>query len=216
MLEDNQISNTIIIADGSFPVNGIPLGYLKKASQIICCDGSAESLITAGYIPDAVVGDMDSLSEDLKKRFADRLYPDKSQDTNDLTKAVMWCSKMNYHDIVILGGTGKREDHTLGNISLLAEYAESVNIRMITDTGTFIPYLHSCNVSSFRGQQVSIFSIDPETEISSTRLKYPLNRLKIKNWWVATLNEALGDNFSLEFSSGRVIVFLKFKDSVVG
>ena len=214
MIEDYQVPNTIVVADGSFPEHGIPLSYLKKASRIICCDGSAASLVTSGYIPDAIVGDMDSLSENLKKRFADRLYPDKSQDTNDLTKAVMWCHEMNYHDIVILGGTGKREDHTLGNISLLAEYAENVKIRMITDTGIFIPFLHSCSVSSFLGQQVSIFSIDPETEISSTGLKYPLTRLKIKNWWVATLNEALGDTFSLEFHSGRVIVYLKFSDSI--
>lgn len=214
MIKDNQISKIIVVADGSFPEHDIPMGYLKKASRIICCDGSAESLVTAGYTPDAIVGDMDSLPEDLKSRFADRLYPDESQDTNDLTKAVMWCSKMNYSDIVILGGTGKREDHTLGNISLLAEYAESVNIRMITDTGTFIPFLQSCNVSTFKGQQVSVFSIDPETEISSEGLKYPLARLKIKNWWVATLNEALGDNFSLEFMGGRVIVYLKFSEYV--
>ena len=211
MINDNLISNTIVVADGSFPEHNIPIGYLKEASRIICCDGSAERLVIAGYTPDAIVGDMDSLSEDLKNRFADRLFPDESQDTNDLTKAVMWCRKMNYRDIIILGGTGKREDHTLGNISLLAEYAENVNIRMITDTGIFIPFLHSCNVSSFRGQQVSIFSIDPETEISSGGLKYPLIRLKIRNWWVATLNEALGDNFSLEFRSGRVIVYLKFE-----
>jgi thiamine pyrophosphokinase len=201
---------TVIVADGTFPQHEIPIGFLKKASRIICCDGSAESLVIAGYTPDAIVGDMDSLSEDLVSRFADRLYSDESQDTNDLTKAVMWCREMNYRDIVILGGTGKREDHTLGNISLLAEYAENMNIRMITDTGTFIPFLYSCKVSSFLGQQVSIFSIDPETEISSTGLKYPLSRLKIRNWWVATLNEALGDNFSLEFNSGRVIVYLKF------
>ncbi len=211
MKSNTQISGTIVVADGSFPGHEVPLGYLERASRIICCDGSAENLVKAGYTPDAIVGDMDSLSEDLKKRFSDRLFPDESQDTNDLTKAVMWCQKMNYRDIIILGGTGKREDHTLGNISLLAEYAENVNIRMITDTGTFIPFLQSCNVPSFKGQQVSIFSIDPATEISSTGLKYPLNRLKAKNWWVATLNESLGDSFSLEFT-GRVIVYLKFKD----
>ena len=214
MIEDNQIPNTIVVADGSFPEHGIPLGYLKEASRIICCDGSAERLVIAGYTPDAIVGDMDSLSEDLKNRFADRLYPDESQDTNDLTKAVMWCHEMNYRDIIILGGTGKREDHTLGNISLLAEYAENVNIRMITDTGIFIPFLQGCNVSSFKGQQISIFSIDPETEVSSAGLKYPLNKLKIKNWWVATLNEALGDTFSLEFRGGRVIVYLKLNELV--
>jgi thiamine pyrophosphokinase len=207
-----MISNTIIVADGAFPQHMIPLGYLNNAARIICCDGSAQNLVMAGYIPDAIVGDMDSLSEDLKNRFADRIYPNENQSTNDLTKAVEWCYEMSYRNVVIVGATGKREDHTIGNISLLADYAEKMKVRMVTDTGIFMPFLESCKVSSFKNQQVSIFSINPETEISSTGLKFPLINLKINSWWVATLNEALGDSFSLEFSSGRIIVFLKFSD----
>ena len=67
---------------------------------------------------------MDSLSSDLALRFADRIYRDEDQETNDLTKAVKWCNERGYNDIVIIGATGKREDHTIGNISLLAEYAK--------------------------------------------------------------------------------------------
>ena len=205
----NSFPYTIIVADGLFPTHEIPLGYLKNAARIICCDGSAENLVLAGYIPDAIVGDMDSLTEDLSNRFADRIFRDDNQDTNDLTKSVCWCSESGYKDIVIVGATGKREDHTIGNISLLAEYINDVNVIMITDTGIFRPFTDSCKVSSFPGQQVSIFSIDPETEITSAGLKYPLNHTKILNWWVATLNEALGDFFTLEFNHGRIIVYLK-------
>jgi len=207
-MEENNI---VIVADGSFPEHEIPLGYLKNAGKIICCDGSAGNLVSAGYIPDAIVGDLDSLTENLAIRFADRIFLDESQDTNDLTKAVQWCREMNYNEIVIIGATGKREDHTIGNISLLAEYAKTMNVKMVTDTGIFIPFLKSCTVQSFPGQQVSLFSIDPETKITSSGLKFPLNGIKISNWWVATLNEAPGDSFSLEFSNGKVIVYLKYK-----
>jgi thiamine pyrophosphokinase len=208
---DNRInSNTVIVANGLFPTHEIPLGYLKNASRIICCDGSATSLILAGYLPDAIVGDMDSLSEDLANRFADRIFPNDNQDINDLTKAVRWCSESGYKDIVIVGATGKREDHTVGNISLLTEYIKDVNVKMVTDTGIFRPFLRSCKVLSFPGQQVSLFSIDPNTEITSAGLKYPLRHTKFFNWWVATLNEALGENFTLDFEGGRVIVYLKF------
>jgi thiamine pyrophosphokinase len=210
-MNDFQIeSYNVIVADGSFPQHDIPLGYLKNANKIICCDGSAQNLILSGMHPDAIVGDMDSLNVDLVNRFADRIYLDESQDTNDLTKAVTWCSEMGYKNIVIVGATGKREDHTLGNISLLAEYVRYMNVIMVTDTGILQPFLKSSAISSFPGQQVSIFSIDPETEITSFGLRYPLSRTKIKNWWFATLNEALGDSFSLEFNDGRVIVYLKF------
>jgi len=209
-MESNQNSRTVIVADGTFPTHPVPLDYLANADRIICCDGSVSNLYYAGFIPEAIVGDMDSLSEEMAQRFADRIFPDDNQDTNDLTKAVAWCIKKGYKDLVIVGATGKREDHTIGNISLLAEYIKQVNVIMVTDTGLFLPFLKSSEISSFSGQQVSLFSIDPGTEITSSGLRYPLNHSKINNWWCATLNEATGEKFSLEFEGGRVIVYLKF------
>ena len=129
----------VILADGDFPVHEIPLGYLKSAEHLICCDGSAESLVKTGMEPEAIAGDLDSLSTDLKRRFSDRLFQDNDQDTNDLTKAVKWCLGKGYKEIVILGATGKREDHTIGNISLLAEYSKEIKVMMVTDTGIITP-----------------------------------------------------------------------------
>lgn len=203
---------TVILADGSFPVHEIPLGYLRNADQIICCDGSAKTLLKAGIVPDAIVGDLDSLSDEIAGRYSDRLYPDDDQETNDLTKAVNWCINKGYKEIVILGATGKREDHTIGNISLLAEYAGKIEVIMVTDTGIISPHLKNCTVSSFPGQQVSVFSINPLTRISSSGLKYKLSNLKLHNWWRATLNEATGDSVSLTFTGGPIIVYRKFRD----
>src|SRR5664279_900634 len=202
-------SYTAIVADGTFPQHEVPLNYLKNAKRVVCCDGSASSLVLAGLEPDAIVGDMDSLSEELAIRYADRIFMDESQDTNDLTKVVVWCRENSYRDIVIVGATGKREDHTLGNISLLTEYSKDMNVIMVTDTGILRPFLSDAEIESFPGQQVSIFSIDPEMEVTSNGLKYPLTKTKITNWWFATLNEALGNSFSLEFS-GRLIVCLLY------
>jgi thiamine pyrophosphokinase len=203
---------TVIVADGTFPVHEIPLSYLKAAGRIICCDGSAEDLIKGGYIPDAIIGDMDSLNQSIANRFQDRIFRYRDQDTNDLTKAVSWCVERGYSDLIILGATGKREDHTIGNISLLADYIKDVRARMVTDTGVFMAFVESSVISTFPGQQISIFSIDPGTEITSDGLRYPLNKMKLFNWWVATLNEASGDSFKLEFTGGPVIIYLKFRD----
>jgi thiamine pyrophosphokinase len=209
-MTDFHLFKTVIVADGTFPDHQIPLSYLKNCDRIVCCDGSTTSLVNAGFIPDAIVGDMDSLSSEMAEKFSDRIFRDDDQETNDLTKAVKWCHDKNINDVVIVGATGKREDHAIGNISLLAEYAKFLNVKMVTDTGVFIPYLKSFSASCFRGQQISVFSLDPENEISSSGLKYPLNKLKINNWWVATLNEAVGESFSLEFNNGRVFIYLKF------
>lgn len=208
---NNPRNRTVIVADGTFPVHSIPLSYIQNAKRIICCDGSAENLVKAGFIPFAIVGDMDSLSNDLAIRFADRIFRNDEQETNDLTKAVNWCKSKGYEDLVIVGATGKREDHTIGNISLLAEYIRITNVIMVTDTGFFIPVMGSTTLQSFPGQQISLFSIDINTEITLSGLKYPLKKARIGNWWQATLNEAVGENFSLEFTEGRLIVYFKFR-----
>jgi thiamine pyrophosphokinase len=207
-----EYSKTIILANGSFPCHEIPVAFLKNASRVICCDGAARPLIEFGLDPFAIVGDCDSLDKEILKKYKDRIFRDPEQETNDLTKAVKWCSEKGFMDITIVGATGKREDHTLGNISLLIEYALTVDVYMVTDYGIFYPVFKSCSFKSSPGQQVSFFSISPETEITSSGLLYPLKKRKLKNWWEATLNETTGDSFSLEFESGQVLVFLKFME----
>ena len=214
-MNDHKISKTVIVADGTFPSHDIPIGHIRNAGRIICCDGSAKNLFDAGYMPEAIVGDMDSIDEELARIFADRIFPDEDQETNDLTKAVNWCKKRGYKDLIIVGATGKREDHTIGNISLLADYIKDLNVIMVTDTGVFLPLPGSSEISSFPGQQVSVFAIDSDTEITSHGLRYPLNRTRIRNWWFATLNECINDKFSLDFSNGRVIVYQKFSDDIL-
>ena len=65
---------TIILADGTFPEHEIPLGYLRNAEKIICCDGSADHLVRAGFIPYAIVGDLDSVSKSVSDKYSDRLF----------------------------------------------------------------------------------------------------------------------------------------------
>lgn len=203
---------TVVLANGKFPDHPTPLGYLLNAKRVICCDGAADSLIDFGLVPLAIVGDCDSVNKKVAEKYSDRIFKDNDQESNDLTKAVKWCSQRGYNDIVILGATGKREDHTIGNISLLAEYAGFVNIKMVSDSGIFLPLLESCRIETEKKQQVSIFSLDPATEITTEGLKYKLDGRKLVNWWNATLNEAEGKSFSLTFKGGPVIVYLKFPD----
>lgn len=209
---DLTYPETAIIANGKFPDHPLPLSYLLKAKRVICCDGAADSLIDFGLVPFAIVGDCDSVNKKIAEKYQDRLFIDVDQETNDLTKSVKWCSGRGYDDIVILGGTGKREDHTLGNISLLVEYASFIKVKMVTDAGIFFPVMESTRINTQKGQQVSVFSIDPSIEISSTGLKYKLDHKKLSNWWTATLNEAEEKSVTLEFDKGRLLIFLKFGD----
>jgi thiamine pyrophosphokinase len=208
MLPIVQAFPTVILADGAFPFHEIPLSSLQTAERIIACDGAAEPLLNAGLTPDYIVGDLDSLPAELKRRHARRLIHISEQETNDLTKSVRFCVENGWEEITIVGATGRREDHTLGNISLLAEYVETARVQMLTDSGVFIPLKQSSVFESFAGQQVSIFALDPQTLFRSEGLQYPLDNRRFSSWWQGTLNESTGRTFALHFRRGdRVIVF---------
>lgn len=199
--------HTVILANGSFHRHPVPLSFLYTASQIICCDGATESLLAYNLEPDHIVGDLDSLSQKLRQRYHHCLHEDFEQETNDLTKAVHFCVQRKWNEITILGATGKREDHTLGNISLLADYAEYTHVQLITDYGVFFPLLKSGHFESFAGQQVSIFSLTPDSVFTFQGLKYPVVKQPLSMWWQGTLNEALGSDFVIEMDFGKALVF---------
>ena len=199
------LPETLILANGSFPKHPLLLDWLKRCDYIVCCDGAADDLLQRGIKPVAIVGDCDSLSASSRSEFAAILHPDSDQETNDLTKSVRFCLAQGRSNLTIIGATAKREDHTLGNISLLTDYMADAQIEMFTDYGVFTPISTDSSFQSFAGQQVSLFAMDAG-ELTVTNLKYPVVRKSLHSWWQGTLNESLGNEFRIH-PTGSVIVF---------
>ena len=72
----------IIICDGQFPKTEYPRYLIRTADYIICCDGALKKFIRYSpaifgeeRLPDLVIGDMDTLSESLQKKYADIIIP---------------------------------------------------------------------------------------------------------------------------------------------
>ena len=161
-------------------------------------------------MPDAVIGDMDSIADSVRQLYADRIVTVSEQDDNDLTKALAYLLDhfTNIEEITILGATGKREDHTVGNLSLLMEYARtrgidgfsSPSVRMISDYSEAFAILDSCTFFVGQGRRISIFSPDNSLRIKSQGLEWPLDKVVWDNWWKATLNRTVADAVTLTFS----------------
>ena len=153
------VPEAVIVGNGDFPSHPFPLAVLDQAPCVVCCDGAANTLADSGRVPDWIVGDGDSLSEENRIRFHDRIHHIPDQETNDQTKAVMFLLSQGIKRIVLVGATGKREDHTLGNISLLMEYQQmGAEVVMLTDYGFFIPATGDKVFAGFPRQQVSVFN----------------------------------------------------------
>ena len=214
--------DAVIFANGDFPTHPFPLSLLRTAPYICCCDGAAQTLVEHGIMPHAIVGDGDSLSPEFRAEHADIIHIVEEQEYNDLTKATHFTTKQlqsfdTQHDVLpiticYLACTGKREDHTLGNISLLSYYLREFGIRpiMFTDHGVFIPSRGDRTFCSFPHQQISIFNINC-TLLSSKNLKwdaYPASEM-----WQGTLNEALADTFTIH-ADGEDMIFQTYEPKV--
>ena len=205
MISEHYTPEAVILANGEYPTHVLPLKILEEAKFVICCDGAANEYILRGHTPDIIIGDGDSLSPENKTRFSDIIHHIADQETNDQTKAVHFLQEKGYREIAIVGATGKREDHTLGNISLLLDYMKNgTKVRTITDYGVFIPASDTQTFASHPGQQISIINFGAKG-LKGEGLVYPLS--DFTNWWQGTLNEATSNRFTIQ-GTGEYLVFL--------
>ena len=205
-----NIPQTIILADGDFPSSPLAGKWLRECRYVVCCDGAANAYLHFGKRPAAIVGDGDSLLPEIKERYAHLIHREAEQDTNDLSKAFRFCLSQGRRDITIMGATGKREDHTLGNISLLIDYMRTgAHVRMLTDYGIFIPCHDTCSFPSQPGQQISIINFGAHN-LRGEGLVYPLS--DFTNWWQGTLNESTETEFTIH-AEGEYLVIMNYLSS---
>ena len=199
--------DAVIVAGGEFPTAPQPQEILQSAPFVVCCDGAADRYIATGRIPNAIVGDGDSISTANREKFAQLMHVITEQESNDQTKAVRFLMERGKRRIAIVGATGKREDHTIGNISLLIEYARAgCNVCSFTDHGVFIPCNGTTTHKCRKGQQVSIFSITAK-DLSAEGLLYPI--YDFTNWWQGTLNECTSEVFTIN-ANGEYLLFINY------
>ena len=211
------MNSIVILAAGLFPTEPYPLYLLDSAEGVVCCDGALERWLehTPSARPIAVVGDMDSLPQDLQERFSSCLVPVAEQDYNDLTKAMRWVLSVHpeVSEIVILGATGLREDHTVGNLGLLMDYPRLLDlgdrrVSMVSDFGTAFAVTDSCDMHLGEGRRISLFSADNTLRITSEGLQWPLDDVVFDAWWKATLNRTTSPIVSLHFNHPSAVLVM--------
>ena len=193
--------DAVVVANGAFPKHETLLRILHRTPHVIACDAAAETLLNAGFTAQqiTVIGDGDSLAPRLKRQL--HFISINEQDDNDLTKATRYvCTQHGQAQpqltatrrlrIAYLGATGKREDHTLGNIALMVHYYNHFNVQpfMLTDEGIFIAAHGDCSFDVTPGQQISIFNFGCQ-QLECQGLRWPI--YPFETLWQGTLNEAV-------------------------
>ena len=218
------MATAVIVGNGQFPKKEYPLYLLESADCVVCCDGALDTYLRhfSGRNlrrPDVVVGDMDSLSKKTAERFRDIAVKIDEQETNDQSKAFHYILEHfpDVDTIHILGATGKREDHTIGNLSLLMEYARemrrqdcgrTVSVDIVSDWSTAFAITDSCTLDVGEGRSVSIICPDNSLNIKSEGLVWPTDNVVFDNLWQTTLNRASDDRISLTYSHPSIALII--------
>lgn len=144
----------VVVANGPVEERPIYQDVVRGANAIICADGGANAATTQGWCPDVLVGDMDSVAPDVLADLGSsgcvlRRYSPRKDET-DLELALTEAAGRGATDIVVLGATGGRVDHTIANIMLLSMpilvgrrvriFDRDTEVMLIRDEG----YVHGC------------------------------------------------------------------------
>ncbi|WP_461810036.1 thiamine diphosphokinase [Faecalimonas sp.] len=187
-----------------------------KYDVLIGVDRGVEFLYRKHIKPDYIVGDFDSLSEEIVQFyqkntdvFIRKFNPEK--DFSDTEIAVRQAIELNCEEIILLGATGNRIDHVLANIQVLTiPHKEGIHEEII-DENNRIYLIENEGVlekSKMYGKYFSVFPLDGCIEkFSITGAKYPLHNHRLCPYdSLCVSNQAQEEKVQITFSEGIVIL----------
>lgn len=147
---------------------------IQKDDLLVAADSGAEHLYQIGIEPDILIGDMDSISQHPSGKEIIKLNVMK--DETDTEAAVRVATERGADELIIVGATGTRLDHSLANLLLLKQLSKK-NIRaQIADEKNVVRYIDAS--FEIEGSEGDILSVIPLTRLfieSTTGLLYEVN-----------------------------------------
>lgn len=186
----------------------------EKEAVLYAVDGGLTVLDAAGMMPDYLVGDFDTASAELVKRYETvcttiRHQPEK--DATDTELAADHALENGADRIVFLGATGSRLDHTLANVHMLYRMLLRGCLAELVDEHNRIT-LHRepfrRETKELFGTYVSFLPFFGEVSgVTLTGVKYPLrDKTLTAGSSLGISNEAAGENIGVSFSDGYLLM----------
>jgi len=179
---------------------------LRFAPRIVGADGGADRLLALGAEPEAVIGDLDSISGAARTRLAGRLFPIAEQITTDFDKALR---SIRAPFVLGLGFAGARLDHGLAVLNTLARHPEARCLLLSPQDVIFLAPLE-LRLDLPPGSRISLFPMGAVTG-ASAGLRWPLQDLDFApDGMIGTSNEVSGP-VHLQFSARKMLVILPIR-----
>lgn len=208
----------IILSGGVKPSYKLLIKEINNCDLIICADSGANCLYRYNIIPDYLIGDFDSIDEQILKFFVEKQviierYP-KEKDSTDTEIAFKKAVSLGASEIIFLGCTGGRIDHTLGNLGLLKKCLDlKIDAYLVDDQNIIFINDKPLVISGTAGESFSIQAFGGAVKnLNIKNAKYELSNYDLYFGDPLTVsNEFIGKNVSIEFDNG-IILILYCKD----
>jgi thiamine pyrophosphokinase len=205
--------NAVILANGTPPSRATLRAALRRATLFVCADGGSDTARRYGEIPDAIVGDLDSISAESLAVFQEiPTVPNADTEHTDTEKAVDWVlERGTFQEITLLGASGGRFDHVLGHLSLLRRYHKRVRVVLEDDhTRAWLATAGEERIEEPPGTTVSFFAVGtPAEEVTTVNLRYPLVRSRIEMGVQDSISNVVDATpATIRIGSGELIVIV--------
>lgn len=162
----------------------------EKGVALVGADGGADTIDSAGLLPDAIIGDLDSLENRAGWESRTRVIHIPEQITTDFQKTLY---STEAPVTLALGMTGKRLDHTLAALSAVLQYAPGRKLMLVDEVDVALAVTGPIAFEAGKRERVSIHPLVPIRFSSSTGLFYPMDGLLLEpGGLIGTSNEGTG------------------------
>jgi thiamine pyrophosphokinase len=202
----------LVIANGEPPKKQRLQALAREVNVIVCADGGANTALKNGIVPDAIVGDLDSIhAEALVKFHRVPTYEDRDDQTTDLEKAISWAIKSKYDHITVVAASGARMDHAIGNLAVLPKFYPDAIIRFVDDLGELWYVGHELELEAKKGDVISLIPLNRCEEIVTRGLRYSLEgetlELGVRE---GTSNVVVSSPVSIKVKKGHLLLYKLF------
>lgn len=195
---------TVLLVGGGALARDVYEQSLKKAEIVVAADGGAARVLEYGRLPDAVIGDLDSLSQANRMQLPPKvLHPIAEQDSTDFDKCLR-----NISAPLILGHgfLGARLDHQLAAMTVLGRRADKRCV-LVGESDVVLLAPPALSLDLPVGSRFSLYPLGPVTG-RSTGLRWPIDGLAFSpDGIVGTSNEVTGP-VRITFDDPRMLLIL--------
>lgn len=200
----------LIIANGESCSSKILGELLEWSPYIIVLDGAVNKVMSLGIHFDVLLGDFDYTTiEELAQIVPPQtqIVHTPNQQKTDLEKGIEFLIEKKHEAVNIVWATGKRSDHYLNNLGILARYHGKIKMAILDDYSRIYPIDSGFKKHFNVGDNFSLMPLNTVTEIKTENLVWNLNSSILEFPYTTSSSNKVAETgvVSVSFKSGFLL-----------